>query len=271
MSSGYYQEQRFEFARPPLTLAVQRLILLNAIIFALQLACTVFFGDVARSGAGVHVLVAFDFVAFRPSEFLTGFLWQPLTYMFLHGGLSHLFFNMLILFFFGPDVERVLGTQGFYRFFVICGALAVLASLVPALLFGSNASVVGASGAVMAVLMAAFFINPERQLYLFPFPFPINMRALICIVIAMEVLRALSVIDAGGVSVATHIGGLLAGWGVYQARGLLPKIRIGMGGGSGAQRKARKPKKGAGKPRKEDLDRVGREVDNIFKFDDRRR
>ncbi len=275
MSSGFSYEQRFEFARAPLTLAVQRLILINIAVFAVQLLLTVFFGGVARSNQAVHVFVFTDFAAFNPGELFSGFIWQPFTYMFLHGGLSHLFFNMLILFFFGPDVERVLGTKGFYRFYIICGALAVLPAALPQLLTGFGASVVGASGAVMAVLMAVYLINPERQLYIFPFPFPINMRALVFVIAFIEILRALSLLDAGGTSVATHLGGLAAGFLVFKGRHMLrlPRVNVSARAGSTpfGQRQARKPSRTGRPSKKGDLDRLGEEVDNIFKFDDKRR
>ena len=193
-----------------ITYTVQRLILANCAVFGLQLLLDVVFGLRVAHGAfaappgGVFA----RWLAFWPAGFLAGALWQPFTYMFLHGGLLHLFLNMLWLFFFGKDVERALGTRAFLLFYLTCGAVGVLATFIPAMLWG-GASVTGASGAVMGVLVAFALINPDREFFMFPIPMPINARALVLIVIAMNVLLAF---QPGNTSVATHFGGMAVGF-----------------------------------------------------------
>lgn len=213
----YYQQQtpRFVLQRPGITRAVQRLILLNVAVFAGQLLVNILFGELPRPSIPVSAMLpggwVAQYLAFSPQLFLAGGLWTPLTYMFLHGGLMHLFQNMLFLFFFGPEVERVLSTRQFYRFYLFCGVVGVFATFVSALLgYGFN-PVVGASGAIMGVLMAFAIINPEREIFLFPIPIPLSAQALVWIVVIYNVVFGM-MNAASGVSWETHLGGLAAGY-----------------------------------------------------------
>lgn len=253
--ADYYTYERAQYgASYRVTHAVQRLILLNTLVFAVQLLLDVpiGYGLSGFDGAPPGGLLA-RWLAFQPVALLHGGLWKPFTYMFLHANLMHLFMNMLWLFFFGPDVERALGTRQFYRFYVVCGAVGVLATFVSAILFRSAASVTGASGAVMGVMVAFAVLNPEREFFMFPLPVPINARALVLIVIAINVLTAFQ--PGSSTSAATHFGGMIVG-AVYMK--LLPVMlewrREGL-----RQKQARKE------------GRVGEAVDNIFKFEDRKR
>jgi rhomboid family protein len=253
MSNQYYQtQQRFSFTpRERITWSVQRLILLNVIIFAGQLLLDMI-PLLGSSGAPGGLPVAL--LSFSPAQFRAGFLWQPLTYMFFHGGLLHLFGNMLWLFFFGPEVERTLGTRQFLRFYVICGAVAVLATLVPHALGGRDTSVLGASGATMAVLVAYAMANPDRQVHLFPLPIPLSVRALVIIIVVMNLFTALG---DSAVSWETHFGGLAAGFAYMWA---VPRLRRQWD-------QWHKPPPAQG----EERDPVQEAVDNIFKFDEEKK
>lgn len=255
MSSYHYQEFKFRIGHDRVTYSVQFLILMNVAFFAGQLILDIPFGAAPEFDTpGGRTVI--DWVAFSPIDFAHGFVWQPLSYMFIHSGLSHLFFNMLMLYFFGPDVERLLGTRQFYRFYLACGAVAVLANYVPILLGESaNISVVGASGATLAVLMAFAMAEPDRQIILFPIPIPVNARALVIIIIVMNLLAAAS--GGGRASVATHFGGMLAGYLFMKYRPLLTQWR--------AKRRWRK-----GPSVKEQKD-LGTAIDNIFKLQDKDR
>lgn len=255
MSSYGYQEHRFSIGQDRITWSVQILILANILAFAAQLLLEIPLGG--NSLQGVPGGLAIGWLAFSPVEFMRGFVWLPLTYLFLHSGLSHLFFNMLMLYFFGPDVERVLGTRQFLSFYLLCGVLGVLANFVPILLFGSNAniSVVGASGATLGVLVAFALIAPDRKIFLFPIPIPLNARALVIIVIVMNLMSALSY--GSTTSVTTHFGGMFMGYLYMKYRPTWTAFRL----------KKRRPKT----PRKGDLDKLGEEIDNILKFSDRDR
>jgi membrane associated rhomboid family serine protease len=269
MNAGY-REHGFQmsFGRG-LTWAVQRLIVWTTVVFAVQLVLYIPLG----AGRPGSLSLVTDWLAFEPDKLFALQIWRPFTYLFIHQGLSHLFFNMLWLFFFGPEVERVLGTRQFFRFYLFCGAVGVLATLFPylaAFLFaGAPApqpvSVVGASGATMGVLMAFATLNPTREIYLFPLPIPIHARALVAIVVIYNLVVSFGSTTHGpGVSVATHFGGLIAGYAWIKLAPRFVGLRFG---GTRKSRKVGRKKK----PRKDSVDRVGEAVDNIFKFDDERR
>lgn len=251
------------FAAPRITWMVQRLILANAIVFAIQLVADPIEALLLPqywSGYPPSGLLT-TWLGFQPDLFLGGFIWKPFTYQFLHAGLLHLFLNMLWLFFFGADVERALGSRQFLRFYILCGALGVMATMLPYLLRGDAPSVSGASGAVMGVMVAFAMIEPDRQFFLFPLPVPITARALVLIVVVMNIITALG---ESSVSVATHFGGMATGYGYMK---LLPVFR-------GWQRERRRQMRERDEARREragggeEYDEVGKMVDNIFKFKD---
>ncbi|HQK75425.1 MAG TPA: rhomboid family intramembrane serine protease [Candidatus Hydrogenedentes bacterium] len=253
--------QQYEYRMAPhsgrITLGVQRLLLLSAAVFAVQLVVHMFEPLVTRTVAplGEPGLEILRWFAFDPLRFpWSGFIWQPLTYMFLHAGLLHLFTNLLWLFAFGPDVERALGTRQFVRFYLIVGALAVLATLITARLpLWGGAPVVGASGATMGVLVAFAVVNPDRELILFPIPFRLTAWALVLVVVALNVMSALA---NDGTSVETHFGGLAAG---YAYMKLVPWWR--------SLRRRRRKEKVSGDP----MDAIGEAVDNIFSYEKEKR
>lgn len=253
----------FSFNVPRMTWAVHRIILLNVALFAFLLVADpvqfALFSHWQSSGM-IPGGVLNTWFGFQPDLFWAyGLLWKPFTYMFLHGGLLHLFMNMLWLFFFGPDVERTLGTRQFVYFYVICGALAVMATTVRYVLAGDAPSVVGASGAVMAVMVAYAVLYPDRQFFMFPLPFPINARTLVMIVVVLNVISGLQ--GGGTISVATHLGGIGAGLAYMKALPLLQKYRR-----ERRWKRRTKPKPPPARdPKKDD---VGKAVDNIFDFKD---
>lgn len=275
MTQSYYYED-IRVARPPITWAVQRLIILNVIVFAVQLAVDLpgslwidgtlagdFRGFYPEHAPGGHVVNTV--LGYQSDLFFRGHLWKPFTYQFLHSGLSHLFWNMLLLFFFGPGLERVLGSRQFYQFFVACGAVAVLANIVPDYLTFSRApsfaSVTGASGAVMGVVVAFVLIDLDRQYFLFPFPVPITGRALLLILVLINVLYAL--MDTS-VSVATHFGGMGFGYAYMRLKPLYSAWR--------RERRVRARPKASPRPApasNEEPDELGKMVDNILKFKDK--
>lgn len=131
--------------------------------------------------------------------------WTIVTYMFLHAGLLHIFFNMLMLFFFGPRLEAKLGGQRFLTLYLVSGFLGALLSL-----FTPQAAIVGASGAVYGV-MAAFALLWPREKVLLYFLFPIEIRVLMVAFVALSVFF---VVTGGNSGIAhfAHLGGFLGGW-----------------------------------------------------------
>ena len=185
----------------PLTPAVRALIVLNVAGYLLAIVVPA----VSISLGLVPALV-----------FERWWVWQPVTYMFLHGGLFHLLFNMLALWMFGVDLERRWGTRFFARYYFISGIGAAATTLVVSLLPYSFAAplygsvTVGASGAVYGLLVAFAMMYPHRPIYLYML-FPIPARIFVLIVGAISFLSSVSE-ARGGVAHAAHLGGLVAGY-----------------------------------------------------------
>jgi len=152
------------------------------------------------------------------------FVWQLFTYMFLHANIFHLFFNMLFLYFFGMDLERVWGTRRFYQYYFLTGIGAgCITVLIKALLdiHGTGPSIaiptIGASGAIFGVLIAAAIMFPDRVVWLF-FLIPVPMKLLAAASIVIEFFLSLE-LGGDNVSHITHLGGALVGY-LYLRRGL---------------------------------------------------
>ena len=139
-----------------------------------------------------------------------GMLWQPVTYMFLHGGLWHLVLNMMTLYFLGPDTERSMGALHYGLMYAISGIAGGLGWL---WLSGGRGFCVGASGAIFGVMGAFATLFPRRQLTFFVFIFPITMEAWKA-VIGLTALQMLLIGggNAGGIAYAAHVMGALAGF-----------------------------------------------------------
>jgi membrane associated rhomboid family serine protease len=144
------------------------------------------------------------------------FVWQLVTYMFVHGGIFHVAFNMLALWMFGAELERTWGTRYFLKFYFVsgvgAGALTVLFSLLP-FSFAQQVHysiVVGASGAIYALLLAYALYFPDRPIYMY-FVFPIPAKIFVLIIGGIELLSSISGVQ-GGVANATHLGGIIIGY-----------------------------------------------------------
>jgi len=134
-----------------------------------------------------------------------GWIWQPITYMFVHADLGHIFFNMLMLFFFGGPVERRLGRRNFIIFYFACGlGGAALGSFY-------SVPLIGASGATYGVLIAFAVFNPDARLWVF-FMFPVKARYVALGMVFFSVAGAMS--SQGDVAHLAHLGGVVvaAAW-----------------------------------------------------------
>jgi membrane associated rhomboid family serine protease len=144
-------------------------------------------------------------------------LWQPVTYMFLHDvrNFTHILFNMLGLWMFGVELERMWGTRFFVKYYAVTGIGAglatVLVSLLPfdatSALYGSN--VVGASGALYGLLLAFAMYYPNRPILMFLL-FPVPAKYFVMILGAIAFLT--SVQGSGTTAAATHLAGLAVGY-----------------------------------------------------------
>ena len=108
----------------------------------------------------------YEFLAIYPDGlFNRRFIWTPVTYMFVHGGITHIIFNMIFLLIVGPSVERSMGQKDFVAYYFVCGALAGLFSIVAYLNSGRNIPIVGASGAIYAVMLAFATYYPGARFF----------------------------------------------------------------------------------------------------------
>jgi membrane associated rhomboid family serine protease len=135
--------------------------------------------------------------------------------MFLHGGLFHILFNMLALWMFGTELERMWGTRFFLKFYFVTGVGAALLTVAFSWLpFGfaeqlQQSIVIGASGAIYGLLLAYALYFPDRPIYMY-FVFPIPARYFVLIIGAIAFYSSLG--ETGGIASATHLGGLLVGY-----------------------------------------------------------
>jgi membrane associated rhomboid family serine protease len=207
---------RFDW-RGFITPGVKLLVLICAGVFLVQELILLFL-PLSVSAQIIH------WFGLVPRGFIPGLrIWQPVTYLFLHGGLLHLLVNMLMLWMFGRELELVWGKKRFLNYFFICGVgaglITILVKFIP-MLWGhppSDIPTIGASGAIFGILIANAILFPDRQIWLFPLPVMIPMRPFVAVMAAIEFFSTLG--SAGdNVSHFCHLGGMLIGW-VYLRRG----------------------------------------------------
>ena len=162
-------------------------------------------------------------------------VYQFVTYMFLHGSLTHIFFNMFALWMFGSVIERVWGPKKFLFYYICCGIGAgIVQEIVQYATYSIEGiaayqyvnaggvqmttdayinlwTTIGASGAVYAILLAFGMIFPNERLFIIPFPFPIKAKWLVVGYIAIELFSAMSG-PGDGVAHMAHLGGMLFGF-----------------------------------------------------------
>ena len=138
------------------------------------------------------------------------FPWQVVTYSFLHGAPAHLFFNMLALWMFGAEIERLWGAKRYMQFLVASALSAAMVQLLWTFVAGSNAPTVGASGATFGLLLAFGMLFPNRTIMpLFP-PIPMKAKVFVAIFGALELI--LGVTGGSGIAHFAHLGGMLGGF-----------------------------------------------------------
>jgi membrane associated rhomboid family serine protease len=136
--------------------------------------------------------------------------WQLLSYAFLHGDFMHLFFNMLGIWMFGSELERLWGQKRFIQMLLAGAIAAALVQLAINLVLGARAPMVGASGALFGLLLCYGVLFPNRTIMpLFP-PIPMKARTFVIVFGALELL--LGVAGATGVAHFAHLGGMLGAW-----------------------------------------------------------
>ena len=201
----------YSFGPGRMSHAVKLLVVANVLVFVLE--------AVAPGLVNVFGLV--------PSAVLEhGFVWQLVTYMFLHGTIGHIFFNMLALWMFGTELERMWGTPFFVRYYFATGIAAaastILFSLLPVSLTGPfyHSATIGASGAIYGLLLAYGLAFPNRPILLY-FLFPIPAKYFVILIGAIALLSSIGDVG-GGVAHITHLGGLVAGYVLLRGRRFRP-------------------------------------------------
>jgi membrane associated rhomboid family serine protease len=167
------------------------------------------------------------------------YVWQLFTYMFMHGGITHLLFNMLTLWFFGTQLERDWGTRRFLKYYFLCGIAAGVCVVIVNMAIGDWATpTIGASGAIFGVLVAFGVLHPN-QTVLMNFLFPIKAKYMVMIYAVIELLLTFG--PNTGVSTIAHLGGMAFGY-VY-LKGRLPRIKLPDLSGAYRQWKLQRAKK----------------------------
>lgn len=193
---------------------IKYLLISNVLIFLLQhfFLNSLRFGD-TNLGIGFFRLFALQPV-FQDAEVrsvLSGpFLpWQLITYMFIHGDFTHLFFNMFALWMFGMELENLWGAKRFLIYYTICGLGAAVANLLIAPFFSTVGPTVGASGSVYGILVAFGYLFPNRHIYIY-FLIPIKAKYLVILYMALEIFAVASQSETGIAHIA-HLGGAVVG------------------------------------------------------------
>ena len=212
-----FQSGGMGFGPPVTPPVIKQLLIANIAVFF------------AQAMGAIPVPATDTLLAASPAGFWEhGYLWQPFTYMWLHGGLGHVAANMFLLWMFGSPLALAWGSQRFLRFYLLCGVGAGLIIVsfpwIPALLGASSPMslvmpTLGASGAVMGVLLGYSLTWPDRTIMLM-FP-PVAFRAiwLIPILFFMEIS-----FGPPNISHVGHLGGVLVGWILLRARGDAGKL-----------------------------------------------
>ena len=201
MARPPYRHLSYAFGPGPPSPAIKLLIFVNIGAFLLSLIVP----DVVLR-LGVVPSAVFEQFA----------IWQLVTYMFLHGDIFHILFNMLLLWMFGTELERTWGTRFFTKYYFVTGIGAAVTSLlwsISPLPFAESmyySVMIGASGAVYGVLLAYALHFPHRPIYMY-FVFPVPAKYFVMIMGAIAFLS--SVGSAGsGVAHTAHLGGLVVGY-----------------------------------------------------------
>ena len=136
--------------------------------------------------------------------------WQLVTYAFLHGDMAHLFFNMLGLWMFGAEIERLWGQKRYLQFLLASALSAAVIQLLWTMLIGSRTPTVGASGALFGLLLAFGMLFPNRMIVPLIPPIPMKAKYFVAIFGALELVLGLA--GPSGVAHFAHLGGMLGGF-----------------------------------------------------------
>jgi membrane associated rhomboid family serine protease len=191
---------------PPFTRWVKRLILIYAAIYLVMAIL-----EIASPYGHEWVRI---YLALIPRLVVHGYIWQLITYSFLHFGLLHLIFNALALWMFGSQLESDWGSNRFLEFYFFCTVAAALTTVavgymhIPGL--SPMTTTIGASGGIYGLLVAFGVLYGENEIMMFPLPFLIKAKYFIWGIVFLTLVGAIQ--ETGGVANFAHLGGLLFGY-----------------------------------------------------------
>ncbi len=185
-----------------LTPWVKRLIIANTVIYVLML--------VGQQTGWLPALLVYEFLGFNVAEVYKE-PWTIITYMFVHGGFFHVFFNMLMLFFFGPPLEERWGGKEFIKYYLVCGVGGALFTL----LFGGG-TIIGASGAIYGVMLAYALNWPDALIWIYAI-FPVKAKYVVMFLGAISFFAVFAG-QQDGIAHFAHLGGLVVGF-IYLKKG----------------------------------------------------
>ncbi len=203
---------------PPIT---KNLLIINIIFFL---------GTIVAEKYGIGIASILGLHFFKAENF---HFYQFVTYMFIHGGVAHIFFNMFALWMFGRTLEMVFGPKRFLLYYMVCGIGAGLIqelvqfieyatvlsnytmvntgnSIIPMSVYLNLMNTVGASGAVYGILLAFGMLFPNQQLFIFPLPMPVKAKYFVIFYVVIELFLGLQATD--NVAHFAHLGGMLFGF-----------------------------------------------------------
>jgi membrane associated rhomboid family serine protease len=199
---------------PPFTRAIKWLVISNAVIFLLMLI-------LERAAPGIFLAIR-QYGGLVPDSVVKhGYVWQLVTYLFLHSNIFHILFNMLTLWMFGSALESAWGDKQFLEFYFFCGTAAAVVTIVVAyvahgplafLALSPDRGTIGASGAIYGVMVAFAIFYGNQEFMMFPFPFMIRAKYLVGILIFVSLAYALGAGGPEGVAQFAHLGGAFFGW-----------------------------------------------------------
>ena len=136
-------------------------------------------------------------------------VWQLITYQFMHGGFFHIAVNMFILWMFGIEIENLWGSKKFLLFYLTAGVIGGLFQILlsPILIGGLSGPTIGASGAIMGVMVVFGILFPNRLIFLY-FLIPVKVKYFIIVLVLIEIF---AVNSGGNVAHLAHVGGALTG------------------------------------------------------------
>lgn len=181
---------------------IKNLLIINGLVF---LATVSLFGA-SLTPVGEF---AFQYLALYPIGSGYFYPWQLVTYMFMHAGIGHIFFNLFALWIFGQSIENLWGSKRFLMYYMITGIGAALIHMWVG--GGGTAPTIGASGAVFGILLAFGMMFPDRYIMLLIPPIPIKAKYFVAIYGAVELFYGISN-TGSGIAHFAHLGGLVVGF-----------------------------------------------------------